>query len=256
MRNLTLTTLLSHLYNRLLFLVYNVIILSGSTALMVLFITHGFTSNVPESLRLTLSITQGLLLFWVISILFLTTCAPFFFGECRLRWKYGFKPTEVIIRRSPPESLTAHRSNELSTKHWHASLRAINPTLLYTNPASTLATDFWVLEYAIIMDVYAGMSEGQINEEDLEFTAWKEYSGVWTGLELWRLHSIVSDQQEVALFRVGLRHLQLKFFDADDHISSRPSSRTRENTTFFQPGNGYLTTRNALPYRHPKGINY
>ncbi|XP_006461975.1 hypothetical protein AGABI2DRAFT_223067 [Agaricus bisporus var. bisporus H97] len=188
---------------RLLFLrslVYNVALLG---AIVTLFIFYDFSPNAPQSLRMTFSITQGLVLFWAISILCLTTLAPFFFGECLLRWRYGFKRTEVILRRAPRESLAIPESLE---KHWRLSLRAINPALLYTNPASILAADFWVLEHLVIMDIYAAMSAGQVNEEDLEFTFWREHDGVWSGLELWRLHHIVSVQQEVDLFKACLRN--------------------------------------------------
>ncbi|KAF9453559.1 hypothetical protein P691DRAFT_800185 [Macrolepiota fuliginosa MF-IS2] len=185
-------------------LVYNVVILVGSAALVAVFVFHDLASNVPESLRLTLSITQGILLLWAISVLLFTTSTPFFLGECRLRLKYGFRSTEIIIRRSPSESLSAPASHEPSELRWRASLRAVDPTLLYSNPASILASDFWVMEHAIIMDVYADMEKNKINEEDLEFTAWRECDGVWTGLELWRLHSVASDQQEVALFKAFL----------------------------------------------------
>lgn len=192
--------------NRLYFirsLIYNVVILTASTTLIAVFILRGLASNVPESLNVTLSITQGLLLLWAILVLLATTFVPFLLGECRLRWRYGFRPTEVIIRRSPPESPST-ASSEPPERRWRASLRAIDPTLLYSNPASILASDFWVMEHAIIMDVYAGMEKGEISEEDLEFTAWRECGGVWTGLELWRLHSVASGQQEIALFKVRL----------------------------------------------------
>jgi hypothetical protein len=181
-------------------LVYNITLLA---AIVTLFIFHGFSSNVPQSLRSTFSITQGLVLFWATSVLYLTTFAPFFLGECRLRCKHGFRSTELVIRRAPPESLA-------SQNHWRACLRAINPALLYTNPASILAADFWVLEHLVIMDIYAAISAGQVNEEDLEFTVWREHDGIWSGLELWRLHHIVSVQQEVDLFKVSFQNAYIQ----------------------------------------------
>lgn len=187
-------------------LIYNLIILTGSSAFVVLFILRGFNAlNVPESMRLTLSVTQGLLLLWAVCVLALSTSVPFFFGECRLRWKYGFKPTEVIVRRPPPPEPSQNTSDETAAgSRWRASLRAINPALLYSNPGSILSDDFWVMDYAVILDIYASMERGELQEENLEFTAWKECGGVWTGWELWRLQSIMSDQQEVALFKAFL----------------------------------------------------
>jgi len=58
-----------------------------------------------------------------------------------------------------------------------------------------------VPEHTIVMDVYSGLHRDEINEEDLEFTAWRNSDGVWSGLELWRLQSIASEQQDVALFK-------------------------------------------------------
>jgi hypothetical protein len=186
-------------FNRLLFLrslVYNAGLLA---AIVTLFIFPDFSSNVPPSLRWTFSITQGLVLFWAISVLYLTTFAPFFLGECRLRCKYGFRPTELVIRRAP--------SGPPSCNLGRASLRAINPALLYSNPASILSPDFWVLEHLVIMDIYAAMAAGHVNEEDLEFTLWREQDGIWSGLELWRMQHIVSVQQEVDLFKVSPQHV-------------------------------------------------
>ncbi|KAJ3566919.1 hypothetical protein NP233_g6695 [Leucocoprinus birnbaumii] len=186
-------------------LIYNLAILLGSATLIIVVILRGYAPNVPESLRLTLSITQGMLLLWTTAVLVFSTSIPFFFGECRMRWKYGFRSTEVIVRRSPPESCQKTSQDSANAQgHWRVSSRAINPTLLYSNPTSMLSGDFWVMEYSMILNIYASMAKGELNEEDLEFTAWKECGGVWSGLELWRLQSIMSDQQEVALFKAFL----------------------------------------------------
>ncbi|KXN86590.1 hypothetical protein AN958_09894 [Leucoagaricus sp. SymC.cos] len=192
---------------RLLFvrsLIYNFAILTGSMTLAVAFISRSMTINIPQSLRLTFIFTQGLLLLWAISVLLISTTFPFFLGECRLRWKYGFKPTEVVVRQSPPEESTRSSDHRTTKRHWHAALRAIDPTLVYSNPVSILSRDFWVMEHTIILDIYASMESGRLNEDDLEFTIWKECDGLWLGLELWKLQSIVSDQQEVSMFKAFL----------------------------------------------------
>jgi hypothetical protein len=242
---------------RLLFLrslVYNVGLLA---AIVTLFIFHDFSFNVPRSLRWTFRITQGFVLFWAISVLYLTTFAPFFLGECRLRYKYGFRHTELVIRRAPPESRAP--SHHLC----QAALRAINPALLYSNPASILAPDFWVLEHLVIMDIYAAMTAGQVNEEDLEFTLWREHDGIWSGLELWRLHHIVSVQQEVDLFKACLRskgkHDLLsaweQSFDADKWASNQTPEDYRSIVQrFSQEGIDYEATwsqiHEILPATH------
>lgn len=147
-----------------------------------------------------------------ITILLRSTSVPFFFGECRLRLLYGFRPSELIIRRSPPHTsfggFNQCRKDGLSeaqhVEHqWRTAIRAINPRLLYSTASAMLSSDYWTLEYNAVLDALRRVSAGEINEEDLEFSAWKQgHDNAWTACELWRMHEIMSDQQEVAMFKV------------------------------------------------------
>jgi len=112
-----------------------------------------------------------------------------------------------------------------------------------------------VPEHTIVMDVYAGIQKDEINEEDLEFTAWRESGGVWTGLELWRLHSIASDQQDVTLFKAFLassgKHELLSAWErAFDHEKSSVTQTSAEYQSmvkrFSQEGIDYETAWSKL----------
>jgi len=48
------------------------------------------------------------------------------------------------------------------------------------------------------------IAAGDFDEEALEFAIWKQDKGTWNSCELWRMHEIMADQQEVAMFKTFL----------------------------------------------------
>ena len=47
------------------------------------------------------------------------------------------------------------------------------------------------------------LAAGEFDADALEFAIWKrDAQGVWNVCELWRMHEIMSDQQEIAFFEV------------------------------------------------------
>lgn len=133
-----------------------------------------------------------------------STLIPFFWGECRLRIRYGFQITEIVIRKLPglPSlSCRGMSENQRLENYWRVANHAINPRLLYSNLGAMLSNDYWVLEYAAILDAYKTIERKQIEIDDLEFAIWRQEHGAWTACELWRMHEIMSDHQEVAFFK-------------------------------------------------------
>jgi len=85
---------------------------------------------------------------------------------------------------------------------WRSAIRAINPRLLYSTTSAMLSPDYWTLEYSAVFDALRRISAGEIQEEDLEFSIWKQTpDNMWSVCELWRMHEIMSDQQEVTMFK-------------------------------------------------------
>ncbi|TFK40012.1 hypothetical protein BDQ12DRAFT_681609 [Crucibulum laeve] len=188
-------------------LVLNLGIVAFVGYLAYITIVRDLLSSMPESVGLSLCITQDLLIFWAILILLRSTSVPFFFGECRLRILYGFRPTEIVIRKPP--SSTSLPSKNLSEdqrleRYWRLATRAVNPRLLYSNPGAILSSNYWVLEYSTVLDTYKCLEKGEFQVEDLEFSFWKQEGRSWSVCELWRMHEIMNDQQEVVMFKTFL----------------------------------------------------
>ena len=181
---------------------------------------NDFIYTNPLSLfsRLTAWSVQNMVIACAILVLFRSTSIPFFFGECRLRLVDGFRSSELIIRRSPPPTPTPtlapssftrksfySSENEHMEHQWRAAIRAINPRLLYSTTSAMLSPDYWTLEYSAVFDALRRIASGEIQEEDFEFSIWKQSpDNVWCSCELWRIHEIMSDQQEVYMFKVGI----------------------------------------------------
>lgn len=173
----------------------------GGLASLIIFNDLSFSSRF--SLRLGVCITKDLLISWAMIVMLSSTTVPFFLGECRLRFCYGFRIAEIVIRK-PPASLHTRLSDQRIEKYWRIATRAVNPKLLYSRAGAMLSKDYWTLEYATVLDAYTSIGKGEFNEEDLEFSIWKQENGVWNACELWRTHDIMTDQQEVNMFKAFL----------------------------------------------------
>jgi hypothetical protein len=193
----------------------NVIILIFIACIMLMSFVHEFIhmGSTSVSSRITVWTIQNIVIAAAISILLRSTTIPFFFGECRLRLLHGFRPSEVVIRKSPAISRQTHVTDEQHMEHyWRASTHAINPRLLYSSASAMLSSDYWTVEYSAVLDALRRISAGEIDEEDLEFAIWKQDSeNVWSVYELWRMHEIMTDQQEILMFKVSSQTFGLPF---------------------------------------------
>ena len=80
---------------------------------------------------------------------------------------------------------------------------AVNPRLFYSNSHALLSSDYWIVEYSAVFDAMERIAVGEFDEEALEFAIWKQDKGTWSSCELWRMHEIMTDQQEVAMFKAS-----------------------------------------------------
>jgi len=60
------------------------------------------------------------------------------------------------------------------------------------------------MEYSAVFDAMERIAVGDFDEESLEFAIWKQDKGTWNSCELWRMHEIMTDQQEVTMFKTFL----------------------------------------------------
>jgi len=185
----------------------NVFVLLSVSTLAEITIIRDLLSPLPTSFKLTICITQNILISSAIIVLIRSTTIPFVFGECRLRILYGFQPSEIVIRKPPtiPLMLNSNASeDQRMERYWRIATRAVNPELLYSNASAMLSSDYWTVEYRAVFDAMRRIADGEFNEEALEFAIWKKDSEIWNVCELWRMHEIMTDQQEVAMFRAFL----------------------------------------------------
>jgi len=89
-------------------------------------------------------------------------------------------------------------------KYWRIATRAANPELLYSNARAMLSSNYWTVEYLAVFDALKRLAADEFREEDLEFAIWKQDNEVWNACELWRMHEIMNDQQEITPFKTFL----------------------------------------------------
>ena len=184
----------------------NTVVLGLLTGLVAATVTKDLLSTLPVSFRLSLCVTQDLVVMLAILVLLRSTTVPFFWGECRFRFRYGFRTSELIIRK-PPKVELAFKSHlpedQRLERYWRMATHAVNPRLFYSNCHALLSSDYWVVEYSAVFDAMERIAVGEFDEEALEFAIWKQDKGTWSSCELWRMHEIMTDQQEVAMFKAS-----------------------------------------------------
>ncbi|KAF6761648.1 hypothetical protein DFP72DRAFT_879238 [Ephemerocybe angulata] len=183
-------------------LALNTAILCCLTILAILTIRSNLEAPYPPPMRVAYALTQDILLASASLVLF----------QCRLRYRYGFRETEIILRRSPRslnvEKLTTGGSNLQGSKSngtrlealSKAATRLVNPQLLYSRPGAILSSDYWTLEYPALLDAYDCVDNGKFSDVDFDFTLWKQKDGLWTACELWRVQEIMTGEQESDVF--------------------------------------------------------
>jgi len=188
-------------------LALNVFVLGFLIVLAAVTIAKDLLSAHPVPFKLGLCITQDLAIMLAILVLLRSTTIPFFWGECRFRFYYGFRASELIIRKPPKAGLAIQNhlpEDQRLERYWRMATRAVNPKLLYSNSNALLSSEYWIMEYSAVFDAMKRIAMGDFDEEALEFAVWKQDNGTWISCELWRMHEIMADQQEVAMFKTFL----------------------------------------------------
>jgi len=184
----------------------NVVVLAFLIGFAFVTVVKDLFSTIPVPFRLGLCVTQDLAIMLAILVLLRSTTVPFFWGECRFRFHYGFRASELIIRK-PPKGLAFKNhlpEDQRLERYWRMAIHAVNPNLLYSNSNALLSSEYWIVEYSAVFDAMERIAGGDFDEEALEFAVWKQDKGTWSSCELWRMHEIMTDQQEVAMFKTFL----------------------------------------------------
>ncbi|KAF9525139.1 hypothetical protein CPB83DRAFT_860067 [Crepidotus variabilis] len=194
-------------------LAMNICIFLFVTALAFVAIHKSLVGPQPSQHRLAVLVTEDVLLFAAILVILRSTTVPFFFGECRLRFQHGFQASEIVIRRPPTTASSSLPSNNKTVgedqrmeRSWRMAIHAINPQLLYSSAGAILSSDYWTMEYTAVFDALQCIAAGEFSDEDLEFAVFRKdnTNGIWSVCELWRMHEIMCDQQEIIMFKTFL----------------------------------------------------
>lgn len=186
----------------------NLVLIVCLTVLAALTVQNCLRAPYPPSIRLAFALTQNFLLAAASVALLRSTIIPFFLGECRLRYLFGFRETEPLIRRAPRsldlsnlsnvnggEKLPKVNANSITALH-HSAKRLVDPSLLFYRPGALLSNYYWTPEYSAMLDAYKCLGTGDVNELDFDFAVWKQEGETWSTCELWQLHGITGEKQD------------------------------------------------------------
>ncbi|PFH51904.1 hypothetical protein AMATHDRAFT_84823 [Amanita thiersii Skay4041] len=163
-------------------------------------LTHDLAANVTPAFRTSMRLTQNILIAWAIFIVLTSTVLPFFLGECRLRLKYGFRPTEINISRLAQKKAPVTYS--LNSRYWRTlMLRNINPRFAFYNLGSFLSEHFWMLDYGTIVEAYQLIATNKADESQFEFALWYQHHDVWTSYKAWAMHNLAPSTDEINTFK-------------------------------------------------------
>ncbi|KAJ3524485.1 hypothetical protein NMY22_g10976 [Coprinellus aureogranulatus] len=150
----------------------------------------------PPSMRLAFALTQNAVLALAFIAILRSTVVPFILGECRLRYLYGFRESEPIIRRSPRSFdlrnlVVVKGDKKASEPHPDARIALLNtaqhlvdPRLLYYRPGALLSNHYWTPEYSVMLHAYKHLENGWLDELDFDFAVWKKEGGQWIPYDL------------------------------------------------------------------------
>jgi hypothetical protein len=145
------------------------------------------------------------------------------------RIRYGFRPTEIIIRK-PKAELTSLALNDIV-----ASITcAIDVWFLANNAGVNTQTNFWHLDHAAANEAFELARRGEIPESTWKTTLWRKDEHGWVGHEIWRQHEVVSNPDLLLVFKVR-SHITLHSWN-DRAESSRKSLRPLENQNYTTNG--------------------
>ncbi|TEB36631.1 hypothetical protein FA13DRAFT_1810281 [Coprinellus micaceus] len=213
-------------------LALNIVIIICLTILAVLAIRNNLQAPYPPSTRLAFALTQNILLASAVVALLRSTIIPFFLGECRLRYLYGFQEAELAIRRAPrSRSLDLRNITNLSGDSkapkltgsalvplCYAAQNLVDMKLVYYRPGALFSSNYWTPEYSAMLDAYNCLGAGQLAEVDFDFAVWKQADGAWTVCELWRLQEMAHDATAVSTAEAAIIILR-SFMDLDAFTS-------------------------------------
>jgi hypothetical protein len=134
-------------------------------------------SNIPMT---TFYLSQDLVIVWAIFSLFTNTTIPFFFCECLLRIRRGFRPIEVVFHSLPPPDRTLPDGMDL--EHYQRLAVCTEPSVMHTSFAPLSGHASCSIAYPAIFDAYNLIDSGEITVDELDSIIWKREGADWWGI--------------------------------------------------------------------------
>jgi hypothetical protein len=123
-------------------------------------------------------LAQDCVILLAIFSLVVNTTIPFFFGECFLRLRRGFRPIEVVFLSLP--TLDSSLPDSMHFEHYQRLAACADPSLTYTTfqPSLIVGTSC-VIAYSAILDAYRLIDAGEVSVEELDAVVWMRGKSIW-----------------------------------------------------------------------------
>jgi hypothetical protein len=122
-------------------------------------------------------LVQDCIIIWAIVSLVINTTIPFFFGECFLRLRRGFRPIEVVFLLLPtPDSRVP---DDMHLEHYQRLAACADPSFTYTCLQPSLVGKSCVITYSAIHAAYKMIDAGEISIEELDSVVWMRGKVIW-----------------------------------------------------------------------------
>lgn len=160
-------------------LILNVGLLPLMTWLTYTIVVRDVLTTLPTNPMGIFHLSQDLIIIWAVSSLLINTTIPFFFGECPLRLRRGFRPIDVVFLSLP--TLDSSLPPDVHFEHYQRLAACADPNIAYTcfQPLLTGDTSF-IISYPAILDAYNLIDSGEIDVEELDSVLWMRRNVNWS----------------------------------------------------------------------------
>jgi len=181
------------------------------------------------------------------------------------RIRYGFRPTEIVIRRPLPSQLYqfAYMSiTEGRNKFRDQVLRGMDNILLQTTPGDFTQLNFWQIDYRTCAEAY-GLTQlqgpGQIEEAAWRMSVWTRHGAqppaCWMFHEEWKVHDPARRDRRLALLKeslevVGKGHLYDQWLSMLFASSRTPNGGNKPLSTNIMSEQVAFFHREGVDFRH------
>jgi len=174
------------------------------------------TYGSPSKLYTAFSLSPCILLLVDLYVLHRTGTAVVIFARGHLWYRlvYGFRPTEIVIRRPHADQLPQFANmtiTEGGNKFRDLVFRAVDINLLRNNPGSLTELGFWDIDYRACEEAY-GLARmqgpGSIEEAAWRVSVWTRHGAqppaCWMVLEEWKTHDPDVQEQRLGFLKKKL----------------------------------------------------